>query len=160
MSLKPNTTNLESEEAKTLELLLELSGREYGWFHSGIESWGSNWHVKAKNVALEEIRTRVASMVNLKELETFTNTDIKHDLEAEGTKDKSSTSIKIGYSEGRSEEDKLRWVNENNFLIDISDVNIKPGSDYTKTRKPFGKPRTWEASATMTYTLHIYGKAD
>ena len=143
-----------------MELVLELSNREYGWGHSGVESWGGNWHARAKNEALEQIRTRIASMVNMKELETFTGTDIKRELDAEGAKGKDSASIKIGYSEGKSEQEKLRWVNENNFLIDISDVSIKPGSDWTKTKKPFGKPRTWQASATMVYALRIYGKED
>jgi hypothetical protein len=139
-----------------MKLLLELKSQEYGWGHSGHASWGGNWGVRAKNEALEQIRTKIASMVNLKELETFTKKDLKKDLNLEGDK---SGKAKIGLSDSKSNEEKLKWVNENNFLIEVSDVSIKPGTEYTRTRGGGpGRSRSWSASATMLYTLRIYGK--
>jgi hypothetical protein len=142
-----------------MKLLLEITG-EYGWTHSGVESWGGKWHVKACTVALEEIRKRLASMVNLKELETFSKQDIKSSLNIEGAKGKDSTSLKIGSGHDKSDEEREHVVNENNFLIDVSDVNIKPNTDYSKGKdeRSTGGVRSWNASATMQYRVRIFGK--
>ncbi len=132
---------------------------EYGWSHSGITSWGANWHVNACNIALEQIRRRVASMVNLKELEAFVKTDLKRDIAGEGSESEDSSSFKISHSENKSNEWKENWVNENNYLIDVKNVRIKSGTDWAdgEDNRPFGG-RTWNASATMECDLQISGK--
>lgn len=140
-----------------MKLLLETTG-EYGWSHEGHSSWGDDWHRMACNEALEQIRTRIASMVNLKELETFTNQDLKNNLNVEGAFSKDSSSFKIGSAHDKSKEEKQRWLNENNFLIDVSDVSVKPNTDWTKTEKNWKGERTWKASATLLYRVRIFGK--
>jgi hypothetical protein len=129
---------------------------EYGWSHSGVRSWGGNWGIRAQNEALEKIRRKVSTMVNLQELETFVKKDLNRSISGEGSVKKS---FKISASDSMSSEDKERWVNRNNLLINISDVRIKQGTDWTKTRdeRPLGG-RHWDASATMLCDLKIYGK--
>ena len=138
--------------------LLHEGTFEYGWGHSGVSSWGSNWHVRACNEALEKIRRAVAKMVNLKELETFVKKDLKGSAGFEGSSGEDSSSIKISASGDKSTEERERWVNQNNYLIDIKNVRIKPGSDWTQSEKNWKGERTWKASATMFCDLQIYGK--
>lgn len=132
---------------------------EYGWGHSGVESWGGNWHARACNEALEQIRTSVARMVNLKELETFAKKDLKGSVAGEGSEGTDSSSFKVAVSGEKSMEERQRWVNENNFLIDVKNVRIKPGTDWTKTRNDPIRGRSWKASATMLCDLEIHGKS-
>ena len=73
-------------------------------------------------------------------------------------KNKASNTIKIGTSQDKRKADKTIWVNENNFLIDVKNVRIKPGTDWTKSSKNWKGENSWEASATMLYDLRIFGK--
>lgn len=138
--------------------LLHKDTFEYGWGHSGVESWGGNWHARARNEALEQIRRTVAKMVNLKELETFVKKDIKGSGGLEGSSGEDSSSVKISASGEKSTEERERWVNQNNYLINVENVRIKPGTDWTKTKKTWDGKRSWKASATMLCDLEIYGK--
>ena len=132
---------------------------EYGWSHKGVKGWGANWHRHARNIALEQIRKKIATMVNLKELETLAKKDLKQSLIGKGSKGKTGDSISISLSKDKSKEDQVRWLNENNYLIDIKNVQIIAGTDYTKStdERPL-RGRTFMASATMQVDLRIYGK--
>lgn len=131
---------------------------EYGWGHSGVESWGGNWQVRACNEALEQIRTRVAMMTNLGELETFSKSDIDQKLDAKYTSGKSASSIEIGLGNKQNEEAKEKWVNANNLVIAVDNVQIKDGTAWTKTKDHPFRGRSWVASATMLCDIKIYGK--
>ena len=131
---------------------------EYGWNHSGVESWGGNWDRRACNEALEQIRRTVAKMVNLKELETFVKKDLKGSFAGEESQKQDSSSLKISLSGEKSTQEKEHWVNQNNYIIDVKNVRIKPGSDWSKTKKNWDGKRSWKASATMLCDLQIYGK--
>jgi hypothetical protein len=139
-----------------MKLLLKLTDREFGWSHSGVESWGANWPSRAETVALEQIRLAICKMVNLGELETFSRTDIDSQLTAEQTEGKDADSIKISYGDKQSNEWKERWVNANNFLVDIA--NVRATKQWSKGKDHPLRGRSWNASATMLYDLEIYGK--
>jgi hypothetical protein len=138
--------------------LLFSDTSEYGWHHKGVRSWGSNWGTRAVNEALEQIRTRIASMVNLKELEVELKKSGSKgfDLSGGSTK-KGDLNGKIALSSSKSSEQRTIWVNENNYLVDVNNVRIKPGTEWTKTEKSLDGKRRWEASATMLYDVEIYG---
>ena len=149
------TAGLAQEE---MPLALQLNNLQYGWSHSGVRTWGSRWEVRAKNEALEKIRRDVAKMVNLQQLETFTRSDIQKQIGLQGGE---TGSGKLDFSEGKSKEAREKWINENNYFIDVSNIRVKPGTAWTRTRVsggPFGGRRSWRASATMLYDLRIYGK--
>lgn len=154
-----NESELELEPIteRRMELLLDVTST-YGWSHKGHSSWGGNWGVRAVNEATEEIRNTVARMVNLKQLETFTQKDLKSSLDVAGAKGKDSASIKIGWAQSKSSTEQMNWINQNNFLIDVRDVSIIPGTSWTKTKKdPWTGKGKWEASARMQYRLLIWG---
>ncbi|MFC1836695.1 hypothetical protein ACFL2Q_18550 [Thermodesulfobacteriota bacterium] len=146
-----------STESHRMRLLLDITG-EYGWSHKGHESKGGNWGRWACNQSLEQIRGRIASMTNLQELESFTSRDLKNSVDAAGKFSSDSVEIKIAGKHAMSSVDQSRWVNRNNLLIDVGDVRIKPGTDWTKTSQNWKGERSWEASATMLYRLRIFGR--
>ncbi|PAW37952.1 hypothetical protein CKQ70_30015 [Bacillus toyonensis] len=153
-----NEPGLRPTTEKKMKLLLDQTFT-YGWSHSGVQSWGANWGVNAVNQASEQIRDSIARMVNLKQLETFTKKNIKSALDVESIQDKTSSSIKIGWKQAKSSTEQMNWVNQNNFLIDVSDVKIVPGTMWSKTEKDWLGRRKWNASATMEYRLRIWGIA-
>ena len=152
-----NVTVTKGDEGGPMGLLLETTG-EYGWSHKGHDSWGDNWGVNACNEALEQIRGRIREMVNLRELETFSNSNLKNSLGIDGAVAKDSASLKIATSYDKSDQEQVHWVNENNFLVDVANVRIKPGTGWTDTSQDWQGRRKWEASATMQYDLRIYGR--
>ncbi|MGG3799961.1 hypothetical protein [Metabacillus fastidiosus] len=131
----------------------------YGWSHSGVQSWGGNWQQNAVNQAAEQIRNSIGMMVNLKQLESFTKKDLKSALDVAGATSKISSSMKIGWKQDKSSTEQTNWVNQNNLLIDVSDVRIVPGTAWSKTEVNWKGERKWKASATMQYRLRIWGKA-
>eukprot|EP00921_Rhytidocystis_pertsovi_P017919 GHVQ01028143.1.p1 GENE.GHVQ01028143.1~~GHVQ01028143.1.p1 ORF type:complete len:278 (-),score=11.21 GHVQ01028143.1:366-1199(-) len=139
--------------------LLYRGTSEFGWSHSGVQGWGSSWGRRARNEALGQIQRRIASMVNLGELNTFTKRDNNQAIKSAGKGTYGYGEGKLAWASSKSSVDQQRWVNRNNFLIDVSNVRIKPGTDYSKTRGgsfPSFK-RSWHASATMIYNYAIYG---
>lgn len=146
-------------EAAPAGRLLYRGSSEFGWSHSGVRSWGGNWGVRAQNEALEQIKTRIASMVNLRQLDEFTHSNLTRKIDASGQYSEAIVSGKISLAESKDATSQSRWVNGNNFLIDVRNVRIKPGTDYSKTHDggPFGGGRSWEASATMIYDYEVYG---
>lgn len=131
----------------------------YGWSHSGVQSWGANWGIHAVNQAAEQIRTSIAMMVNLQQLEVFTGKDLKSAIDVAGSEGMESSSIKIGWKKDMSTTEQMNWINRNNFLIDVSDVRIVPGTMWSKTETDWQGRRSWKASATMQYRLRIWGRA-
>ena len=127
----------------------------YRWAYRGGQSWGANWKRKAVNNATEQIRTSIAKMVNLKQLEVFTKSDLKSLLDVSATKGKDSALVKIGWAEDKSTTEQVNWVNQNNLLIDVRDVEIVPGTEWI--HKNWLGSHTWKVSATMQYSLRIYG---
>lgn len=138
--------------------LLHEAPFEYGWKHSGVESWGKHWHRRAVAVAYEQIRAKIASMVNLKELERFTKKDLSGKLGVTSTSTQDSSSLGVEFGGNKSDEERLRLVKENFFLVDVRNVRIKPGTDWSKTRDHWLRGRSWKASAVMLCDLLIYGK--
>ena len=153
-----NEPELEPITERAMKLLADVTST-YGWNHEGHQSWGGRWGIRAVNEATEEIRNTVARMVNLKQLETFTKKDLKSSLDVAGAKGKDSASIKIGWAQSKSSTDQMNWINQNNFLIDVRDVHIVPGTDWSKTTKDWTGKRRWQASALMQYRLLIWGNA-
>jgi len=149
---------LRSIDERRMKLLLNETFT-YGWSHRGAQSWGAKWGIRAVNEATEEIQDSIARMVNLKQLETFTKKDLKSSLDIAGAKDKDSASIKIGWAENKSPIEQMNWVNQNNLLVDIRDVEIVPGTDWSTPKNDWMGSHVWKASALMRYRLLIWGNA-
>lgn len=134
-----------------MKKLLDLKDCEYGWSHNGVKSWGKNWPTRAETEALEQIRNTIKAMVNLGELETFTKSDVSHNLGLE----KSKTGFKIALGDSMNEEERVRWLNKNNFLVDVG--NVRATKQWSDSHYDMGK-RSWKATATMLYDVRLYGK--
>jgi hypothetical protein len=137
--------------------LLETTG-EYGWSHEGHASWGGNWGVNACNEALGQISGHIREMANLRELETFSNSSLKDDLGLNGVVAEDSASLMLTTSVDKNNQEQVHWVNQNNFIVIVQNVRIKPGTDWSDTSQNWKGERTWKASATMQYDLRIWGR--
>ena len=137
------------------ELLYRGTAR-YGWSHKGVESWGGNWQVRAKNEALEAIRTRIASMVNWQQFYEFTGKNHASDFSGSGWGTAGAGGGSIKYAQSMNRTQQQQWVNRNNYLIDILSIRAVPGTAYSKTTSKHGK-RKWIASLQLEYTYAIYG---
>lgn len=130
---------------------------EFGWNHSGNASWGSNWHAKARNVALEQIRKQIEIMATIKEFKSWTKETSSRGISFDFARGKESSKIKGDWKFEGGRESKVEWIKANNFIVHVGNVRIKPGTDWTKTSSSTFGGRRWEASATMLYDLQIIG---
>lgn len=141
----------------SMELLLETTG-EYGWSHKGHAPW-DDWQVNACNEALGQISGHIRAMANLKELETFSHSSLKDGLELNGVVAEDNASLKLFSNVDENNEEQVRWVNQNNFIVIVENVRIKPGTDWSRyERNQWTGERTFEASATVQYDLRIWGR--
>ena len=132
--------------------LLYRGTASYGWSHRGHASWGSNWQANAKNVAREEIRRMLASMVNLRDLDRVTGGQSSRAISGAG----GGGTGRLAYADSKSRTERERWINGNNYLISIvGPVRLTNG--WTKTSQSWTGKRNWQASATITYTYEIHG---
>ena len=127
---------------------------EHGWSYSGHSSRGGNWHAWAVADVHPQIVASVHHMINTEELKREAHTSRKDAGDLSAT----DSSFKIaGQSEGSASHSEF-LKNRNNFLIVVTNVRIKPGSDSTKTKKDFKGANSWSASAVFCYDVQIWGK--
>jgi len=97
-------------------------------------------------------------MVNLQQLETFTNSNFSTSIKASGAGTYGYGQGSIAYAGSKNTAEQVRWVNGNNFLINVKAVRIKPGTDWSKGSQNWKGERTWKAAATMIYEYEVYGR--
>ena len=131
---------------------------EYGWSHSGSQSWGGNWTANARNIVISKIRKEIGSMVNLRQLDSYVGKNVSRSITGAGRGTYGYGEGSLSYVGGKSSVQKQRWLNGNNYLIDVANVRLKPGTAYSKTKGDFwGNSKSWDASATFLYDYRVYG---
>ncbi|MGB3218653.1 MAG: hypothetical protein WBD79_14740, partial [Anaerolineae bacterium] len=128
-----NVTVSKRDRGDPIELLCQKSG-EQSWYHKGHARW-DNWEVAACNEALDQIRGRVNQSMNLRQLETFTNSNLRDSLGVGLDVSDDSVSFKLATSEDRNNQAYVSWVNANNFLVEVANVRIKPGSAWSRLQQ-------------------------
>ena len=131
----------------------------YPWSHEGHSSMGGNWGTWALDQAHAEISRHIASMVNLEQLETFVNSQQSTKIDFQRMIGVTAQSVNVSAAQGKSREEWSRWVNRNNYLINVSNVQEIPGTSGTKTSQDWQGRRSWKAWMTVRYTYEIIGPA-
>jgi hypothetical protein len=133
---------------------------EHGWSISQPSSWGAEWHRRALNEAIEQLKSRVADMANIETLivsSSSSDSDKVNVTQAvSAAKALVQASGAIGVSSDSSTAESMHRTNRNNFIIFVDHAEIVPGSDWSKTECNWKGERSWQASLRIRAVVGIY----
>jgi len=146
-----------SAQSKPSARLLYQGTGEFPWHHSGVRSWGSDWHKAAVVDAHKQIVEEINKQVNLVAFAQWISQKSGRSIDFSKWVDLNKGSgSRIIATESKDVQSFQSWINANHYLIIVRNVRIKPGTDKTETRNEWGV-RSWKAWAIMLFDYEVWG---